>query len=99
MKTANQKIKLGVFVILGTLILITALYFIGNRQHLFTNNITLKAQFNNINGLQIGNNVRYSGIDIGTVSGIQMVSDTLIDVTMAVKESQALYLKKNAIAR
>ena len=68
MKTSNtQKFNLGIFVLLSTIILITALYFIGNRQNLFGKTFRISAVFNNVNGLQLGNNVRYSGINVGTV--------------------------------
>jgi len=96
--TASQKFRLGVFIVLGTLALIAALYFIGNRQNLFSKNIKLYAQFTNVNGLQLGNNVRYSGIDVGTVNKIKMESDTIILVEMLIKESMGVYVKKDAVA-
>lgn len=85
-KSTSQRIKLGLFVILGSILLITALYFIGNRQNLFGNNIKLNAQFSNVNGLQLGNNVRYSGINVGTVSGLEMVGESEIIVEMLIQE-------------
>lgn len=97
-KSISQKIRLGVFVVLGTLLLISALYFIGNRQHLFTKNITVFAEFENVNGLQIGNNVRYSGINVGNVSRIQMIEDSRILVQMMVEETTGKFIKKDAIA-
>ena len=96
--TTSQKLQLGVFIVLGTIILIAALYFIGNRQNLFSKNIKLNAQFANVNGLQLGNNVRYSGIDVGTVSRINMKSDTIILVEMLIKESMRVHIKKDVIA-
>lgn len=96
--TASQKLRLGVFVVLGTLMLIAALYFIGNRQNLFSKNIKLNAEFTNVNGLQLGNNVRYSGIDVGTVSKIKMESDTIILVEMLIKENMGVHIKKDAVA-
>ena len=97
-KSASQKIKLGVFVILGSILLITALYFIGNRQNLFGSNIRLNAEFSNVNGLQLGNNVRYSGINAGTVSGIEMVGDSEIIVEMLIQEKIGSRIKENAVA-
>lgn len=97
-KSASQKIKLGVFVIIGTMFLITALYFIGNRQNLFNRNIKIKSQFTNVNGLELGNNVRYSGINVGTVSKIQMIGDTQIIVEMLIRESVGVHIKKDAVA-
>ncbi|GAA4322515.1 hypothetical protein GCM10023115_50620 [Pontixanthobacter gangjinensis] len=97
-KSTSEKIKLGVFVVIGMLILITALYFIGNRQHLFTRNMKVYAEFENVNGLQIGNNVRYSGINVGNVSRIEMIGDARIVVQMMVEESTGSFIKKDAIA-
>jgi phospholipid/cholesterol/gamma-HCH transport system substrate-binding protein len=97
-KTTSQKIKLGVFVVLGTGILIAALYFIGNRQNLFGNNITLNAYFTNVNGLQLGNNVRFSGINAGTVRKIEMIKESKILVEMQIEEKIGSQIKKNAVA-
>ena len=97
-KSVSQKIKLGLFVILGTILLVTALYFIGNRQNLFGSNIRLHAQFTNVNGLQLGNNIRYSGINAGTVIGIEMIGDSEIIVKMLLEEKIGGRIKKNAVA-
>ena len=97
-KSASQKIKLGVFVVVGTVLLIIALYSIGNRQNLFGSNIIINAAFSNVNGLELGNNVRYSGINVGTVSKIRMVSDTKIMVEMTIQESIGKHIKKDAVA-
>ncbi len=97
-KSASQKIRLGVFVVVGTLLLIAALYFIGNRQHLFSKNIQIYAVFENVNGLQLGNNVRYSGINVGTVGKIEMLGESEIIVEMMIEEKTGSFIRKNAIA-
>ena len=97
-KTVAQKVRLGIFVILGTTLLVTALYFIGNRQNLFGSNIELHAEFTNVNGLQLGNNVRYSGINVGTVKGINMIGQSRIVVSMFIEEKIAARINKNAVA-
>lgn len=96
-KSTSQKVKVGIFMVLGTLILIVALYSIGKRQHIFSKNIQLHSVFGNINGLQVGNNVRYSGVNVGTVSKIEMTGEGKINVQMAIEERTALFIKKNAI--
>lgn len=99
MKQSNtQKFYLGLFIIISTLALIVALYFIGNRQNLFGKTFKVKAIFNNVNGLQLGNNVRYSGINVGTVKGIDMVNDTTICVEMVIENKFLSHIRKNAIA-
>lgn len=97
-KTTLQKIRLGVFVIFGTILLVLTLYFIGNRQNLFGKNINLNAKFTNVNGLQLGNNVRYSGINAGTVSRIEMTGQAEIVVEMIIQEKIGKRIKKNAVA-
>lgn len=97
-KSNTQKIRLGIFVIVSTLLLISLLYFIGNKQNLFGKTFRISAVFNNVNGLILGNNVRYSGINVGTVKKINMVNDTTICVDMIVEEQFLKHLKKNAVA-
>jgi phospholipid/cholesterol/gamma-HCH transport system substrate-binding protein len=97
-KSNSQKIKVGIFVVVGTVLLIAALYFIGSRQQMFSKNIELYGVFENANGLQLGNNVRYSGVNVGTVSMIEMVEEGKIIVEMSVEEKTAFFIKKDAIA-
>ncbi|MBT8271430.1 MAG: MCE family protein [Flavobacteriaceae bacterium] len=97
-RSSGQKIRLGLFVILGTVLFIAAIYLIGQRQEMFRKTHTISAYFQNINGLQRGNNVRYSGIDIGTVNAIQMVNDSSIRIMMRIDEKIIGHIKTNAIA-
>lgn len=97
-KTTSQKIRLGLFVIIGLFIFIIAVYFIGEKQKMFGQTDHLKAVFNNVNGLQLGNNVRYSGISAGTVRGINMVNDSVIEVDMLIDKSIFHHIKKDAVA-
>jgi phospholipid/cholesterol/gamma-HCH transport system substrate-binding protein len=97
-KTAGEKLKLGIFVIIGISIFITAIYFIGERQNLFAKTFSIHSNFNNVNGLMQGNNVRYSGINVGTVKNIVMINDSTIKVTMIIEEKMINHIKKDAIA-
>lgn len=96
--TESQKVRLGIFVIISTLLFVTAVYFIGQRQNMFEKTFTINAYFQNVNGLQKGNNVRYSGIDIGTVKNIAMINDSVIKVEMAIEEKIITHIKTDAIA-
>ncbi|HKO76951.1 MAG TPA: MlaD family protein, partial [Flavobacterium sp.] len=97
-KTDSEKIKLGIFVITGLTLFILVVYFVGNKQKMFGKTDHLTAVFSNVNGLQLGNNVRYSGINIGTVRGIEMVNDTTIYVDMIIDKSMFPHIKKDALA-
>ena len=93
-----QNLKLGIFTIAGFLIFVAAVYLIGNKQNLFGNNSRIASVFKNVNGLQAGNNVRYSGVNVGTVKKIIIVNDTSIAVDMSIDESAMHLIKRNATA-
>jgi phospholipid/cholesterol/gamma-HCH transport system substrate-binding protein len=97
-KTTAEKILLGIFVITGLTVFVVAIYFIGNKQQMFGKTENLIAVFTNVGGLQLGNNVRFSGINIGTVRGIEIVNDTTIYVEMQIEKTYFKYIKKDAIA-
>lgn len=97
-KTNSEKLKLGAFVTIGLLIFVVAVYFIGQSQNLFAKTFSISSNFTNVNGLIPGNNVRYSGINIGTVKRIQMINDTVINVEMSLEEKMMNHIKKDAIA-
>jgi phospholipid/cholesterol/gamma-HCH transport system substrate-binding protein len=97
-KTKSQKISLGLFVIIGLSIFILATYLIGDKQKMFGKTVRLKATFNNVNGLQLGNNVRYSGVNVGTVRNIEMIGDTSIRIDMIIDKNIFKHIKKDAVA-
>lgn len=97
-KSASEKTRLGIFVIISTILFVVAVYMIGQGKDLFKKTFTISAYFQNVNGLQNGNNVRYAGIDIGTVKSINMVNDSTIKVDMNIEEKIIQHIKKDAIA-
>ena len=96
--SSAQKAKIGIFSLLGILILGAAIYLIGNNTDMFTRTFTVYGTFRNVGGLQIGNNVRFVGINIGTVQDIQIVSDTMARVDMKLEAKSQPFLKENAVA-
>ncbi|GAB4157573.1 MAG: hypothetical protein Tsb0033_09580 [Winogradskyella sp.] len=97
-KSTSQKTRLGIFVVMSTILFVVAVYMIGQGKDMFKKTFTISAYFQNVNGLQNGNNVRYSGIDIGTVKAINMVNDSTIKVDMNIDEKIIIHIKKDAIA-
>jgi phospholipid/cholesterol/gamma-HCH transport system substrate-binding protein len=99
MKRANgNKIRLGVFVTLGIALLIIGIYFIGQRQQLFSSTFQISAVFRDISGLQVGNNVRLAGINIGVIENIEMIADTAVRVDVIINESARKFIKSDARA-
>jgi phospholipid/cholesterol/gamma-HCH transport system substrate-binding protein len=96
-KTVDNS-KVGLLVISGLVFLVLTLYMIGKNRNLFGSTFTIKAVLTNVNGLVPGNNVRFKGMDVGTVKDIKIVNDTAIHVTMTIDEKMKPYIRKNAVA-
>ena len=79
-KNSGYVWKLGMFIIIGIFLLIVTIYFIGRTKNLFGNTFQLKSEFKNVSGLKIGNNVRFSGINIGTVKDGLGIQDSILKV-------------------
>ncbi len=97
-KASGNKIRLGIFVSIGFALLIGCIYLIGERQQLFSNTFQVSGIFKNISGLQIGNNVRFSGINVGIVDNIEQLTDTTVKVDMMINDDTRKFMKKNAKA-
>jgi phospholipid/cholesterol/gamma-HCH transport system substrate-binding protein len=97
-KKVSHKVRLGIFISLGILIFILAIYFIGEKQQLFRSTFRLSGVFKDVAGLQVGNNVRLSGINVGTIDNISMISDTSVRVIILIDENIRQFIKKDAVA-
>lgn len=97
-KQIVNNVKLGAFVLGGLLFLILLLYMIGRNRSLFGSTYLLKVKFENVQGLIPGNNVRFSGIQAGTVKNITILNDTTIEVAMIIDTDLKTIIRKNAIA-
>jgi len=93
----SHNIRLGIFVVAGISALILGLYFIGENRNMFGNTFRLYTKFHNVKGLQSGNNVRYAGIDVGTVKNIEILNDTLVRVDIEIEEKLKNVIRKNSM--
>jgi phospholipid/cholesterol/gamma-HCH transport system substrate-binding protein len=93
-KIANA--KLGALVLAGLLFLVFSLYMIGKNQNIFGSSIIVIAELEEVSGLLPGNNVRFKGMDIGTVSDIEMITDSTIHVSMLIHKSMVPFIQSNA---
>lgn len=93
---ASNNIKLGLFVVAGLAFLIFMLYMIGRNKNFFESTFSLKAHVKNAQGLVTGNNVRYAGIEVGTVRKIRFLNDTLIEISMTINDKMKNIIRKNA---
>ncbi|MCC6721347.1 MAG: MCE family protein [Bacteroidia bacterium] len=96
--TFIRNVSLGLFVVIGTLALIVSMYIIGAKQNLFGSNFRIYAEFKDVNGLMTGHNVRFAGIDVGTVENIDIINDTTVKITMLIDKKVKKHIKKKSIA-
>ena len=96
--TTSQKAKIGLFTLTGILILVLGIFLIGKNKNLFGDTFHIYGTFNNVGGLQVGNNIRFAGINIGTVEDISIVSDTMIRVDMILQSRIKPFLKATSLA-
>lgn len=96
MKNNSQKIQLGVFVVIGLAAFIIAIFYVGQNKNLFSSNISLSSIFHNVNGLGVGNNVRFAGIKVGSVSDIIILDDTSIKVVVNIDRSYQKFLRSDS---
>lgn len=90
------KIRLGLFVIGGAVLFIVAIFIIGKQQNLFNSVFKLRTTFYNVSGLQVGNNVRFSGINVGMVDQIRILNDSTVEVGMLLKKDVLEHIKVDA---
>ena len=93
--TQNFKIRLGLFVVGGLTLFILAIFIIGKQKNLFNPVFKLTSTFSNVSGLQVGNNVRFSGINVGSVDNITIVNDTTVRVDMVLKTDVLQFIKSD----
>lgn len=97
-KQSGYTWKLGMFVTIGLLLFILAIYFIGKQKNLFGSTFNITSQFKTVSGLEVGNNVRFSGINIGTVEEIRLINDSSVVVSMVIKDEVREFIKTDAHA-
>ena len=97
-KEAGFTWKLGMFVTIGLAVFVIAIYFIGKQQNLFGSTFQLNSRFKTVSGLKAGNNVRFSGINVGTVDEIQLVNDSAVIVKFKIDEEVRRFIKTDATA-
>jgi phospholipid/cholesterol/gamma-HCH transport system substrate-binding protein len=96
-KRTIENAQLGGLVIAGILFLVFTLYMIGKNQNIFGASITITAVVENVNGLVPGNNVRFKGMNVGTVKSVDMANDSSLHVVLYIQKKMVPFIKKNAL--
>ena len=96
--TTKFKVRLGLFITGGLLIFVVAVFIIGKQKNLFTPVYKLTTTFYNVSGLQVGNSIRFSGINVGTVDNIKIINDTTVQVDMLIQKNVQKFIKSDCQA-
>src|ERR1700712_5387360 len=101
MKSTNNKraIIVGIFIFLGLAIFIITVLTLGSQHKTFEKSISIKTVFEDVNGLQKGNNIWFTGVKIGTVKKIAILGNARVEVTLSIEEQSHQFIRKDAKAK
>ena len=97
-KDYNENIRLGIFVFAGLAIFLISIFYIGSERNVFNKTFTVSAVFKNVDGLTEGDNVWLSGVKIGTVKNVTIISEGKVVVGLSLKNKQNEFIKEDATA-
>lgn len=99
MKNDNKKtVTVGIFVLIGVIILVVGVMTLGAQQKAFVKSYRVFTVFDDIAGLQTGNNVWFSGVKIGTVKKINFYGDSQVEIEMNLDANTRDFIRKNSKA-
>jgi phospholipid/cholesterol/gamma-HCH transport system substrate-binding protein len=96
--TPAFKARLGIFIATGLAIFVTVIFFVGKQQNLFNPVFKVTTNFQNVSGLLVGNNVRYSGINVGIVDNIAIINDSTVQVSLLIRRNVQQFIKADSEA-
>src|SRR4030042_2757270 len=96
--TKKFKVRLGLFIAGGLALFVIAIFIIGKQENLFDPVFKLTTTFYNVSGLQVGSNIRFSGIDVGTVDNIKIINDSTVQVDMLIRKNVQQFIKTDCAA-
>jgi phospholipid/cholesterol/gamma-HCH transport system substrate-binding protein len=96
----SRAARLGAFIVATLTILAVGIFIIGSKQFLFSSTYKLKAQFDNVEGLDQGGDVRVGGVHVGTVRAIELPHQPgqKVTVVMDLGKSTHEIIKKDSVA-
>jgi len=96
----SRAARLGAFIVVTLAILVVGVFIIGSKQYLFSSTYQLKAQFDNVAGLDAGGDVRVGGVHSGTVRNIVLPRKPgeKVTVVMDLGRSTHEIIKQDSVA-
>ena len=94
----RSTIRLGIFIAGGVFLFIMIIYLIGGKQNLFTSSMRITTIFTDVKGLQEGANVRFTGIDVGGVNRLEILTESTVLVEISLDRKVTQFIKKDSRA-
>ncbi|HEX5023675.1 MAG TPA: MlaD family protein [Agriterribacter sp.] len=95
----KRSVMVGLFVAIGIVIFLVGVFTLGGQQKAFVKTVSVAAVFDDVSGLQEGNNVWFSGVKIGTVKKIEFFNKSQVKVTLHIEHKAQPYIRKDAKAK
>ena len=92
----KHAIIVGLFIFLGLVFLLAGILIVGNLRETFNKKMEVVSLFNDVNGLQKGNNIWFSGVKIGTVSNLDFYGESQVEVSMKIETKSQKYIRKDS---
>ena len=89
-------VVVGLFIIVGLSFLLAGVLTIGNLHDTFTRKMRVTALFNDVNGLQAGCNIWFSGVKVGSVKKVRFYGESQVEVILNLYENVQQYIRKDA---
>ncbi len=101
MKSTNNRraVIVGIFVLLGIAIFVITILTLGSQKKTFEKTITVKSFFDDVNGLQKGNNIWFSGVKVGTIKKVTLTGKGQVEVDMNIESHSRQFIRKDAKAK
>jgi phospholipid/cholesterol/gamma-HCH transport system substrate-binding protein len=98
-KKNTRAVIVGAFVFGALLIFVVGIMTLGGQKSLFNKGATVHAVFDEVSGLQPGNNVLFAGVKVGTVGAISFTKEGKVDVVMNISQKSLPVIKSDTRAK
>lgn len=95
----KRAVIVGLFIFIGLILLVGFVLIIGNLHETFKKKTQIVTLFDDVSGLQVGNNIWFSGVKIGTVSSLKFYADRKVKVMMKVEDKAVSYIREDAFVK
>jgi phospholipid/cholesterol/gamma-HCH transport system substrate-binding protein len=93
---AIHNIRVGIFIFIGFLLFVAGILILGRKRNMFQKTIRVTTIFKDIRGLRVGSNIRFTGIDVGAITNIEILSDTAVLVTFSLDKDVVPFVKSDS---